>query len=177
MSCGCRQTLGMLHNAAGIVRAPLPSRVLWLDASSHDRVALHLRLALPWTQHQSRDMARVLCVAEKPSIAKAVANHLGGQARAVRICTIDLFGMSTDCQQENVRGIQWVKNYKFDFRFQQWGQCSVTFTCVAGHIVAQDFHERFRKWHSCQPADLFEAPIQSSIAEVRLPLVLICSTY
>ncbi|KAH7082299.1 DNA topoisomerase 3-beta [Paraphoma chrysanthemicola] len=93
-------------------------------------------------------MARVLCVAEKPSIAKAVANHLGGQARA-----------------ENARGIAWVKNYKFDFRFQQWGQCSVTFTCVAGHIVAQDFHERFRKWHSCQPADLFDAPIQSFIAE------------
>jgi DNA topoisomerase-3 len=44
----------------------------------------------------------------------------------------------------------------------------VTFTCVAGHIVAQDFHERFRKWHSCQPADLFEAPIQSSIAEVSI---------
>jgi DNA topoisomerase-3 len=44
----------------------------------------------------------------------------------------------------------------------------VTFTCVAGHIVAQDFHERFRKWHSCQPVDLFEAPIQSSIADVRL---------
>ncbi|KAF2824637.1 DNA topoisomerase 3-beta [Ophiobolus disseminans] len=93
-------------------------------------------------------MTRVLCVAEKPSIAKAVANHLGGQARA-----------------ENVNGIGWVKNYKFDFRFQQWGQCSVTFTCVAGHIVTHDFHERFRKWHSCQPAALFEAPIQSSIAE------------
>ncbi|KAF2125690.1 prokaryotic type I DNA topoisomerase [Dothidotthia symphoricarpi CBS 119687] len=93
-------------------------------------------------------MTRVLCVAEKPSIAKAVANHLAGQARA-----------------ENVNGVQWVKNYKFDFRFQKWGQCSVTFTCVAGHIVAQDFHERFRKWHSCQPGDLFEAPIQSAIAE------------
>jgi hypothetical protein len=71
--------------------------------------------------------------------------------------------------QENVRGIQWVKNYKFDFRFQQWGQCSVTFTCVAGHIVAQDFNERFKKWHSCQPAALFDAPIESSIAEVRTP--------
>jgi DNA topoisomerase-3 len=46
----------------------------------------------------------------------------------------------------------------------------VTFTCVAGHIVAQDFHERFRKWHSCQPVDLFEAPIQSSIAEVCMAL-------
>lgn len=28
-------------------------------------------------------MARILCVAEKPSIAKAVANHLGGNASAV----------------------------------------------------------------------------------------------
>lgn len=63
-------------------------------------------------------------------------------------------------------GITWVKNYKFDFRFQQWGQCSVTFTCVAGHIVAQDFSERFRKWHSCQPAALFDAPIETSIASV-----------
>jgi len=93
-------------------------------------------------------MTRVLCVAEKPSIAKAVANHLGGHARA-----------------ENVTGIGWVKNYQFDFRFQQWGQCSVTFTCVAGHVVAHDFHERFKKWHACQPAALFEAPIEHRIAD------------
>jgi hypothetical protein len=71
-----------------------------------------------------------------------------------------------DMRQESVRGIQWVKNYKFDFRFQPWGQCSVTFTCVAGHIVAQDFNDRFKKWNSCPPAALFEAPIVSSIAEV-----------
>lgn len=68
--------------------------------------------------------------------------------------------------QESVRGIQWVKNYKFDFRFQQWGQCDVIFTCVAGHIVGHDFTERYRKWHSCLAADLFDAPIQSFIAEV-----------
>lgn len=79
--------------------------------------------------------------------------------------------MSLICVQDSVRGIQWVKNYKFDFRFQQWGQCSVTFTCVAGHIVAQDFDERFKKWHSCQPAALFDAPIVSSIAEVYLPVM------
>ncbi|KAF9690823.1 hypothetical protein EKO04_011254 [Ascochyta lentis] len=91
---------------------------------------------------------RVLCVAEKPSIAKAVANHLGGR-------------VTTD----SVRGIQWVKNYRFDFRFQQWGQCDVTFTCVAGHIVANEFPDRYRKWHTCSPSDLFDAPIQSTIAE------------
>ncbi|KAK1915975.1 hypothetical protein P3342_003790 [Pyrenophora teres f. teres] len=93
-------------------------------------------------------MTRVLCVAEKPSIAKAVANHLGGQARA-----------------ENVRGIQYVKNYKFDFRFNPWGDCSVTFTCVAGHIVHRDFNDQFKKWHSCPPSALFDAPIVSSIAQ------------
>ncbi|KAF2744857.1 DNA topoisomerase [Sporormia fimetaria CBS 119925] len=92
-------------------------------------------------------MARILCVAEKPSIAKAVANHLGGQARA-----------------ESVRGSQWVKNYKFDYDFQRWGRSSVTFTCVAGHILQQDFPDRYRGWTSCQPAELFEAPIQTSVA-------------
>ncbi|KNG48423.1 prokaryotic type I DNA topoisomerase [Stemphylium lycopersici] len=93
-------------------------------------------------------MTRVLCVAEKPSIAKAVANHLGGQARA-----------------ESVRGIQWIKNYNFDFRFNTWGQASVTFTSVAGHIVTQDFNDRYKKWHSCAPASLFEAPIVPAIAQ------------
>jgi len=29
---------------------------------------------------------KILCVAEKPSIAKAVANHLGGHVPAVRLC-------------------------------------------------------------------------------------------
>ncbi|KAF2712980.1 DNA topoisomerase 3-beta [Pleomassaria siparia CBS 279.74] len=92
-------------------------------------------------------MTRILCVAEKPSIAKAVANHLGGQVRP-----------------ENVRGIQWVKNYKFDYNFQRWGQSNVTFTCVAGHVKSSDFSDRYRKWNSCQPAELFEAPIQTFVA-------------
>ena len=69
--------------------------------------------------------------------------------------------------QDNVRGIQYVKNYKFDFRFQQWGQCDVTFTCVAGHIVANEFAPRYSQWNSCPPSDLFDAPILSFIAEVR----------
>ncbi|KAF2738819.1 prokaryotic type I DNA topoisomerase [Polyplosphaeria fusca] len=93
-------------------------------------------------------MALILCVAEKPSIAKAVANHLSGGARA-----------------DNVRGIQWVKNYKFDYNFRQWGQSSVTFTCVAGHIQSSDFHDRYRKWMGCAPSDLFDAPIQTFVAE------------
>ncbi|KAF2676149.1 DNA topoisomerase 3-beta [Lentithecium fluviatile CBS 122367] len=98
-------------------------------------------------------MARILCVAEKPSIAKAVANHLAGQARA-----------------ESVQGIQWVKNYKFDYNFQRWGQSSVTFTSVAGHIQEVDFPDRYRKWMSCQPSDLFDAPIQVKVAADKRPI-------
>lgn len=73
--------------------------------------------------------------------------------------------------QEDVRGIQWVKNYKFDYDFPRWGRSSVTFTCVAGHILQQDFGERYRKWMSCQPQDLFEAPIETHVAQVGLPFV------
>ncbi|KAF2176453.1 DNA topoisomerase 3-beta [Zopfia rhizophila CBS 207.26] len=93
-------------------------------------------------------MGRILCVAEKPSIAKAVANHLGGGARA-----------------EDVRGISWVKNYRFQYTFPQWGQSNVTFTCVAGHIVTSDFQGQYRKWTSCQPSALFDAPIDNHVAE------------
>ncbi|KAF2020633.1 DNA topoisomerase 3-beta [Aaosphaeria arxii CBS 175.79] len=95
-------------------------------------------------------MGRILCVAEKPSIAKAVANHLGGQVRA-----------------ESIRGTQYIKNYKFDYNFQRWGESSVTFTCVAGHVQQQEFTDRYRKWHACQPSDLFDAPIHTFVAESK----------
>jgi DNA topoisomerase-3 len=117
-------------------------------------------------------MTRILCVAEKPSIAKAVANHLGGQARAVSLPKQQSFrdGLLSKFFffQENVQGIQFVKNYKFDYNFQRWGQSSVTFTSVIGHIQEAEFHDRYRKWMSCQPSDLFDAPIQIKVASVSL---------
>ncbi|ORY12498.1 DNA topoisomerase [Clohesyomyces aquaticus] len=91
---------------------------------------------------------RILCVAEKPSIAKAVANHLSGGARAT-----------------DVRGLAWLKNYKFDYNFQRWGHSDVTFTSVAGHIQSSDFPDRYRKWTSCQPSELFEAPVHTFVAD------------
>lgn len=63
-----------------------------------------------------------------------------------------------------------MKNYKFDYDFQRWGRSSVTFTCVAGHILKQDFHERYRKWESCPPADLFDAPIQTFVDSKNQPV-------
>ncbi|TKA65118.1 hypothetical protein B0A49_08988, partial [Cryomyces minteri] len=87
---------------------------------------------------------KILCVAEKPSIAKAVANHLGGGHVPAR----------------NAPGLPWLKNYEFPYTFPApWGSCTVCMTSVAGHLNSQDFDPRFRSWQSCNPGELFDAPI------------------
>lgn len=90
---------------------------------------------------------KILCVAEKPAIAKAVAQHLAGGHIRTR----------------NVQGTQYVKNYEFDFNFRPWGHCSVVMTSVLGHLTGLDFDQAFRGWRSCQPSQLFEAPTQITI--------------
>ena len=37
------------------------------------------------------------------------------------------------------------------------------FTCVAGHITEKDFDETHRAWSSCDPGELFDAPIKTRI--------------
>ncbi|KAF2758064.1 DNA topoisomerase III [Pseudovirgaria hyperparasitica] len=96
---------------------------------------------------------RILCVAEKPSIAKAVANHLAG-----RVVT------------HNVNGTPYVKNYCFDYNFRQWGQSSVTFTSAQGHITSSDFGPRYKSWQSCLPIALFEADINTTIDDKMKPV-------
>lgn len=60
-----------------------------------------------------------------------------------------------------------MKNYEFDFAFgPPWGHCSVTMTSVIGHLTAIDFHTNYRKWGSCDPRQLFDAPIVESIDSV-----------
>ncbi|KAL2352877.1 DNA topoisomerase [Cryomyces antarcticus] len=87
---------------------------------------------------------KILCVAEKPSIAKAVANHLGGGHVPAR----------------NAPGLPWLKNYEFPYTFPApWGSCTVCMTSVAGHLNSQDFDPRFRSRQSCNPGELFDAPI------------------
>jgi len=96
-------------------------------------------------------MGRVLCVAEKPKIARAVAQHLGGTIRTA-----------------NVRDHQWVKNYEFDYHFQPWGPCNVKFTSVMGHLMSYDFPEQYKRWESCDPGELFSARINRFVDQVRL---------
>ncbi|GKZ65586.1 DNA topoisomerase [Aspergillus niger] len=100
-------------------------------------------------------MQRVLCVAEKPAIAKAVAQHLSGGS----------------FQTIAIRGNQYVKNYVFDFNFGgSWGTCSVTMTSVIGHLTGLDFERQYRTWLSCPPSALFEAPVHESVADDKVAI-------
>ncbi|KAF2139686.1 uncharacterized protein K452DRAFT_300213 [Aplosporella prunicola CBS 121167] len=96
-------------------------------------------------------MGRILCVAEKPSIAKAVSQHLSGQDKP---------------PSRPVRGAQYTHNYEFSYNFGgRWGNSQVVFTSVAGHITEQEFTESHRSWSSCRPAQLFDAPVVKSILQ------------
>ncbi|KAJ5487578.1 hypothetical protein N7530_001878 [Penicillium desertorum] len=101
-------------------------------------------------------MARkILCVAEKPAIARAVATHLSGGS----------------FQTHAIRGNQYVKNYEFDFNFGgAWGTCSVTMTSVVGHLTGLDFDREYKGWMSCPPGALFEAPVQETVDKDKLPI-------
>ncbi|KAF9449670.1 prokaryotic type I DNA topoisomerase [Macrolepiota fuliginosa MF-IS2] len=88
---------------------------------------------------------RVLCVAEKPSISKSITGILSG-------------GRYTT---HNTRS-KFVKNYEFDY---PQTNAFFTVTCVAGHLTEHDFTSAHRKWQSCNPVELFDAPVESRVAE------------
>lgn len=56
--------------------------------------------------------------------------------------------------------INFVKNY--DFAYPQL-RAHVTFTCVAGHLMHAEFDSAHRPWASCDPFQLFDAPIERFI--------------
>ncbi|KAL1959870.1 hypothetical protein VTO42DRAFT_1015 [Malbranchea cinnamomea] len=97
---------------------------------------------------------KILCVAEKPAIAKSIAQHLSGGSLRVR----------------SIRGNPYVKNYDFDFTFPAWGRCSVTMTSVLGHLMQLDFEQQFRGWNSCPPGQLYEAGLVYSVADDKLSI-------
>ncbi|KAL8949826.1 MAG: hypothetical protein Q9222_004091 [Ikaeria aurantiellina] len=91
---------------------------------------------------------KILCVAEKPSIAKSVAQHLSGGHVHTR----------------NIPGNQYVKNYEFDFSFgNAWGNCLVTMTSVLGHLTATDFPPQYKKWQISTCQQLFDAPVITNV--------------
>ena len=94
---------------------------------------------------------RVLNVAEKPSVAKAVSGFLSKN------------------QQGGLRVRDGRSRYNkiFEFNHTINGQpCHMSFTSVTGHLMELDFDDRFRRWHSCDPVDLYRAPVRKFVPEV-----------
>ncbi|CCD25986.2 DNA topoisomerase 3 NDAI_0G02110 [Naumovozyma dairenensis CBS 421] len=92
---------------------------------------------------------KVLCVAEKNSIAKAVSQILGGGS----------------CNSRD-SGYTYVKNYdfKFDgFPFVSTNDCDVTMTSVAGHLTSVDFRPDIYGWNKCRIDELFTAPLSTEM--------------
>ncbi|CAN1250035.1 DNA topoisomerase 3-alpha [Linum perenne] len=97
-------------------------------------------------------MITVLNVAEKPSVAKSVAGILSRNQARMRE------GRS-----------RYNKIYEFNYTIN--GQpCHMLMTSVTGHLMEMDFDDRFRKWHSCDPADLYQAPIRKFVPEDKLDI-------
>lgn len=90
---------------------------------------------------------RILCVAEKNSIAKEVANVLSGGRSRPRDSTY-----------------KFVKNYDFTYNFPGLGNCDVTITAVSGHILGTDFGPEYA-WGKCFPGRLFDAPFITSVSK------------
>lgn len=89
---------------------------------------------------------KVLCVAEKPSISKAVAQTLSGGAARTR----------------KLRA-KYIMNYYFEYTFS--GQrCAVTMTLVLGHLTNVDFPPAFA-WGKCAPGRLLEAPVLEVVSQ------------
>lgn len=110
---------------------------------------------------------RVLCVAEKPSISKSITQILSG-GRYTTVCRrfYHKDHVVHSRTKHNTQS-QYVKNYEFDY---PQTNSSFIVTCVAGHLLEHDFTDAHRKWHSCSPGDLFDAPIESKVGQKMKPI-------
>ncbi|CAK9208461.1 unnamed protein product [Sphagnum troendelagicum] len=96
---------------------------------------------------------RVLNVAEKPSVAKSVAGILSHNNLRVR----------------NGRSPY---NKIFEFSYSIGAQpCDMLMTSVTGHLMELDFEDQYRKWHSCDPADLYHAPVRKRVPPEKTGLL------
>ncbi|KAG4440225.1 hypothetical protein IFR05_004304 [Cadophora sp. M221] len=95
---------------------------------------------------------KILCVAEKNSISKAVAEHLSG-------------GHYNTANTRN----QYIKNYTFTFDFgATWGNCEVVMTAVSGHLTEAKFDNEYEgDWEYPPPEALFNAPVRTKVDQEK----------
>ena len=95
---------------------------------------------------------KVLSVAEKPSVAKELAAILSGGNPSRRSGPAKY-------------------NALWDFTTAlDGGQCQMTMTSVTGHLMELDFGDGHRKWGSCDPVELFDAPVFMGVPDEKKDL-------
>lgn len=85
---------------------------------------------------------KVLNVAEKNDAAKNLAA---------------IMSRGTSQRREGLS--KYNKIYEFDYDLGNHGPVKMVMTSVSGHLLNLDFNTSHRKWNSCEPVALFEAPI------------------
>ena len=101
---------------------------------------------------------RVLNVAEKPSVAKSVATIL-----------------SNNRMQSRAGRSRYNRIYEFGYAIRGQ-QCAMLFTSVTGHLMELAFEDQFRKWSSCDPLALYEAPVHKRVPPVGSPAAPVSSS-
>lgn len=96
---------------------------------------------------------RALNVAEKPSVAKAVSGILSKSPSSGGLRVRD--GRS-----------RYNKIFEFNYTIQNQ-HFHMSFTSVTGHLMELEFEERYRKWHSCDPVQLYQAAVKKYVPEVQ----------
>ncbi|XP_051141098.1 DNA topoisomerase 3-alpha isoform X2 [Andrographis paniculata] len=99
---------------------------------------------------------RALNVAEKPSVAKAVSEILSKNPASGGLRVRD--GRS-----------RYNRIFEFNY-FAQNQHFHMSFTSVTGHLMELEFEERYRKWHSCDPVDLYHAPVKKFVPQDKLDI-------
>ncbi|KAI8915780.1 DNA topoisomerase, partial [Gorgonomyces haynaldii] len=92
-------------------------------------------------------ISRILCVAEKPSISKAIAAILSD-------------GQFTTKQTKS----KFIKNYEFECRHQNQ-DATMVMTCVSGHLTSMEFDQQYKLWKEQTTQELFHAPVHVQVAE------------
>ena len=92
----------------------------------------------------------ILCVAEKPDAAKRISALLSnGQSNRRE-------GFS-----------KYNKIFEFNYVVPNFGPnpCRIMMTSVSGHMCNLEFPDNFRGWHTCRPAQLFDAPVEKKVSK------------
>ncbi|KAG5455593.1 MAG: DNA topoisomerase, partial [Olpidium bornovanus] len=71
-------------------------------------------------------------------------------------------GLTSALATDSDRGVR--PNFEFTYRLNN-RDCQFVMTSVLGHVMETDFSNDFRKWASCDPLDLFDAPVVRRIQD------------